>query len=201
MPEPSWHIPHMNYFTILLAILLSPFFTAPGVSFGESPDKTGMYTELGGKRSTATERGVVAGDIGIEHFDVSDHVSVRGGLSFYATDEKPDVLTGFDLGLRLHAGAPISPFIGVGLFAGSSEQEVPAENDGIDNNNDGFIDERGETETVVKDVMAAFYPEAGVQIWFTRDIGLAFSAKYHMTTEGSEYRYWIRSLGFFIRFR
>lgn len=173
----------------------------PGVSFAASADKTGMYAELGAKRGAKTEPGVITGDIGIEYFDTYEHVSVRGGLSFYAAESKPNVLTGFDLGMRLHGGSRISPFVGVGLFAGSSEQEVPADNDGVDNDDDGIIDEPGETKWEIQDVLAALYPEVGVQLWFTRDIGLAFSAKYHMTTEGHEFRYWIRSLGFFLQFQ
>lgn len=172
-------------------------------SSAEAPEKSewnGLYTEFGVRSSSNTIPGVMTGVIGLVHEDRRSGASIRGGLSFYTTDEKADLLTGGELGMRFHMGSTVAPFVGIGGFVCSFEEEVRADDDGIDNDDDGFIDEAGETKNQLKDIIGGIYPEVGVHVWLTRNVGLSASSKYHITTEGRKFYYWISAVGMYMQF-
>jgi hypothetical protein len=169
----------------------------------EAPEKNdweGVYTEFGVRNRSNTIPGVMTGVIGIVHEDLRSGASIRGGFSFYTTDEKADLLTGAELGMRLHLRSTVAPFFGIGGFACSSEEKVRADDDGVDNDEDGIIDEAGETKNQTKDFIAGIYPEVGVQVWLSRNVGLNASLKYHITTEGRKFYYWISAVGMYMQF-
>jgi len=169
----------------------------------EAPEKSdwdGLYTEFGVRSRSNTIPGVMTGVIGIIHEDLRSGASIRGGLSFYTTDEKPDILTGAELGMRFHMGSTVAPFIGIGGFVCSSEEEVRADDDGIDNDGDGVIDEAGETKSQTKDIIGGIYPEVGVHVWLSKYVGLNASLKYHITTEGRKFYYRISTVGMYMQF-
>jgi len=169
----------------------------------EAPDKrewNGLYTEFGVRSSSHNIPGVMTGVIGLVHEDMRSGASIRGGFSFYTTDEKADLLTGGELGMRFHRGSTVAPFIGIGGFVCSSEEEVRADDDGIDNDDDGLIDEAGETKNQLKDIIGGIYPEVGVHVWLTRNVGINASVKYHMTTEGRKFYYRISTVGMYMQF-
>jgi len=151
----------------------------------------GFYVELGGSSDPDT----ILGGTGF-WAEVSDYVTLKGGLSLLASESFDDTFTGGNLDLHISFGSRFSPYVGAGIFAGYSRERVSADDDDIDNDGDGFVDERGEEKTVVKDVIASVYPEAGFYIWITDDLKLSFSGKYYVTTEGREDDFWIFSSGF-----
>jgi len=151
----------------------------------------GFYVELGGSSDPDT----ILGGTGV-WAEVSDYITLKGGLSLLASESFDDTFTGGNLDLHISFGSRFSPYVGAGIFAGYSRERVSADDDDIDNDGDGFVDERGEEKTVVKDVIASVYPEAGFYIWITDDLKLSFSGKYYVTTEGREDDFWIFSSGF-----
>lgn len=104
---------------------------------------------------------------------LSEFSNLRLGLSYFAHEDF--VYEGITGSFRLQHGNTVSPFIGIGTLVGIAEKSVPATDDGIDNNGDGFIDEPGETVTQRKG-NAFLYPEAGVAVYIN-GIGASLSAR------------------------
>jgi hypothetical protein len=104
---------------------------------------------------------------------LSEFSNFRFGLSYFSDDGV--AYEGFTASFRLQHGDTIVPFFGIGALVGFSEDSVPATNDGIDNNGDGFIDEPGETVTQ-REGNAFFYPEAGIA-FYVNGIGASLSAR------------------------
>jgi len=104
---------------------------------------------------------------------------------------------GVDFGIRTQSPSRLAPFVGVGTYLGISSEDVPAANDGIDNDNDHSIDEYNEVEEE-HDFLASFYPELGAHFWMNSRTRLTTNAQYHITTEGRDSDFWF--VGFSIAF-
>jgi hypothetical protein len=186
--------------TILLTIFLG-VFSLYSTQLIHASDKynglSGLYVELGGR--TEPGNAAMGGGIGLFGY-LSDHISFKGCLSFLGSEGFNDIFGGADIGLRCGLGTRFSPFIGFGAFAGYSEVTVSAQNDGIDNDNNGFIDEGGETKDVIKDTIASIYPETGLYYWIDDQTRLCLSGKYHVTTKGRDHDFWLFNIGLSILF-
>ncbi|MBU1172749.1 MAG: hypothetical protein KKD44_24590 [Proteobacteria bacterium] len=185
--------------TIFLILFLC---TTPSVHAQEepeaAPENVGIYIELG----AGNDPDVMGGEIGMFGY-TSDHLSLRGGIAFLASERFDDVFSGASAGFRLNLFAPkarVSPFIGMGIFAGYTKEEEPAEDDGLDNDDDGTIDESGEKKEIIENVIGTIYPEAGLHIWVSPSSRLTFSNKYNFTSEGRENDFWIYNIGFAFKF-
>lgn len=172
----------------------SGLYLTRGTSDPESK-KGGLYFELGGRDDPDS----FGGEIGFAYY-VKDYLSVRGGLTFLASEGFDDNFTGGTLGVRMNIPHRFSPFVGCGVFGGFAREQVSAEDDFIDNDGDGSIDEPGETEYEVDNIIASIYPEAGIHYWATDTSRLTLSAKYHMTSEGRDNDFWLFCFGFTTRF-
>jgi hypothetical protein len=151
--------------------------------------KKGMFIDLGGR----TDPLAIGGGIGL-FGEIYDRLTLRTGLSFLGL-ENDYLYYGSNIGLRYRFGHRLSPFIGFGAFAGYSEKEVSAEDDNIDNDKDGFVDETGERKETIVGVIASSFPELGIHYWVTDKTRLTLSGQYHITTKGREYDFWLFSLG------
>lgn len=86
----------------------------------------------------------IGGEIGISSY-VSENLSLIAGLAFLGSENFDDeMFGGANLGARFNLDKRLSPFLGFGAFVGYSKEEVPAEEDDIDNDDDGTVDEEGE---------------------------------------------------------
>ncbi|TWT83474.1 hypothetical protein CA13_49390 [Planctomycetes bacterium CA13] len=123
----------------------------------------------------------------------------RIGAVAAANDD--DVYLGVETGIRLQAPTRLAPFVGLGLFAGYAEETRLADNDGVDNDDNGWIDERGEEEDHFSGALAAVYPEIGVHFWWTPKVRLSVFARELVTTEGrdSDSTYFGGTIGIFSR--
>ncbi len=101
------------------------------------------------------------------------YIEVRGGLSYYADSEF--LYKGVTGSWRFRFGRAVSPYVGVGVLAGFGEKEVEANNDGIDNDDDGFVDEADEEKTLY-DASIYAYPEVGLEV-MANGYGLMLSAR------------------------
>jgi hypothetical protein len=159
-------------------------------------DKPGFYAEMGFGNDPST----LGGEMGL--FMLSNEVlMMKGGLGFLLSENFKDVFVGTHLGMRLCVPGKISPFIGVGVFGGYTKKEFNADDDGIDNDGDGKIDEPGEKDTEIDDVIGTFYPEAGINIWSSPTSCLTLSGKYNYTSKGRENDFWSFNFGFMFLFQ
>ena len=147
-----------------------------------------MYASGGVSSRPDAESELVGLEIGMEGYPTS-FFSHRGSLGFMSDGN--DWFSGLDLGLRLQVPSRLAPFVGAGLFAGSASETIPATDDRIDNDDDGFIDERGEERERFKGALAAIYPETGVHFWWTPRLRLSAFGRYLITTEGRAEDDWL----------
>lgn len=105
-------------------------------------------------------------------------------VGFIAAVNDEDFYIGGETGIRLQTPTRLAPFVGVGLFAGASSTRSPAEHDNVDNDDDGAVDEDGETEFDFDGVLAAVYPEVGLHFWWTPRVRLSGFGRFMVTTEG-----------------
>lgn len=157
--------------------------------------KTGVFVGVAG----ADEPFAVGGDIGLFYYPNS-WLEPRISLSGLAGTGQPWAYGGVTTGLRIQTPTRLAPFAGAGLFAGvGSVPWVRADDDDIDNDDDLFIDEPGETKTDTI-FMGAAYPEVGLHFWLTPSVRLTSSASYYFTTAGRSHDFWFigSSLAFLI---
>ena len=164
----------------------------PNTAFDRSEPKASIYLELGG----ANDPDAIGGTIGFA-YETSKIFSYHGGLTYFTSEHSSDVFGGLTLGMRTNVRVfPVMPFVGFGVFSGISKEYIPAEDDGYDNDGDGEIDEPGEEDEVIDDIMSSVYPEIGVNFMVAEDAGLMFMAKRYYTTEGDDYKFWMYSMAF-----
>jgi hypothetical protein len=186
---------------LCLAVFI--FFTALHAYADETPDgekdlsiPDGLYVQLGG----GTEPDAIGGEVGYFGYQ-TENLCYVAGIGFLASERFDDLFVGANLGFRLSAGHTVSPFVGMGVFAGYSKKFVGAEDDNVDNDEDGDVDEEGEEKEVVDHVIASIFPEVGLHVQIAPDSRMTLSGRYHMTTEGRENDFWVYSLGFTFLFR
>jgi hypothetical protein len=157
-------------------------------------DGGGLYLELGEGLGPYTTLG---GEIGLECID--ENLSARGGLFFlFSKNLDNDYFIGCNLGTRFSMmKGSISPFVGVGVSTGYSEEKVSATEDGIDNDGDDFIDERRGKKEKVDKIIATCYPEIGTYLWTSESFKLTISVRYQVTTEGREQDFWMYTMAIF----
>ncbi len=149
----------------------------------------GGYFVSGGLMSRPGARSELAGiDFGFEGYATS-YLTSRCSLMLMTDGD--DWFTGADAGVRVQTPTRLAPFAGLGLFAGYAKEVVPADDDWIDNDDDGFVDEWGEDRERFSDFLASVYPETGVHFWWTPNIRLSGFGRYMITTEGRDDDDWL----------
>lgn len=151
-------------------------------------DLSGLYVSAGGQDHTEASSTFVGAEVGFEKY-IKSWLTARGSLATYIGDDEG--YGGLDLGLRLQTPSRIAPFAGLGLFNGVSKGYAPAARDGVDNDDDGFIDEGGERRKTVDGWMTAIYPEIGAHLWLNGRVRLTSFGRYFITTEGRRYDHWL----------
>ena len=129
---------------------------------------------------------------GVEY--LSSALEGHGGFNGLVGTGAEDWFLGGTIGLRLQSPTRLAPFVGVGAFAGFNWELHDAENDGIDNDDDGAVDELNETKTEYGG-LAAVFPEVGVHYWLGSDSRLTLSASRWFTTEESSDDFWFFGIG------
>ncbi len=146
--------------------------------FNHNRDGVRFGTGLG------TKRLAIGAELGISHYEVpwsSTEASFKGML----LEGDYGGLVGLKISQRIQMPTRLSPFAGIGIFGAFSSTEESATHDGIDNDNDLFIDESGETKDVMKGLLT-IYPEVGIQYWITSSSRLSLSTQYHFNANGRD---------------
>ena len=74
---------------------------------------------------------------------------------------------------------------------GYAKEVVPADDDWVDNDDDGFVDESGEDKERFSGFLASVYPEVGGHFWWTPRLRLTGFGRYMFTTEGRDQDDWL----------
>lgn len=114
----------------------------------------------------------LGGEIGVFGYPAS-WLSVRASLMGVASSAAEDGFTGGSIGLRVQPPSRLAPFVGVGGYAGYSEQENQCDCD--DRIDGGFT---------------SVYPEVGAHFWINGRTRLTASAQYWINSEGREADLW-----------
>lgn len=131
----------------------------------------------------------LGGDVGWFYYPTA-WLESRIALSGLIGSGDPWTYGGMSGGLRIQTPTRLAPFAGAGLFGGMGKVSwVRADGDGIDNDNDSFIDEPGETKEDYI-FLGAAYPEVGLHFWLTPSVRLTSSAAYYFTTAGRSHDFW-----------
>jgi len=131
--------------------------------------KSGSYSGAGGSGDPAS----AGAELGAFHYP-TEWLEANVALSAIAGTGESSIFFGPEARLRIQSPTRFAPFVGVGGFTGGNTFDKPAENDGIDNNKDGFIDEHGEKKDGFEG-FAAVYPEVGAHFWINGRLNLTAS--------------------------
>ncbi|MFT5239336.1 MAG: hypothetical protein ACI9OU_002659 [Candidatus Promineifilaceae bacterium] len=175
---------------VLFFVHLSPAFADVLVP----TEGTAGFVELSGRANPD----IVGGELGLIGW-FNGSLSAKGSFSFLASEPLEDFFAGANISIQTQFPWRFSPYVGVGAFAGYSREDVRAENDNLDNDDDGFTDERGEEKSVVDNVTSSVYPEIGLLMWVKHDVRLSISGRYHISSEGRDFDAWIYAVGFAAR--
>ncbi len=169
-------------------------FTIPALSAladDTTTDKAGTYLEIGGQTDPA------AVGVGLGAFNYNYRfLSTRLSIYVLGSESIDDVFLGADTGIRFELGTVVSPFIGLGGYYGYHVENSPADDDELDNDGDGQVDEDGEEDARIDRSVATIYPEAGIHVWIDKWTRFSLSGKYHITTEGRDSDFWLFCVGF-----
>jgi hypothetical protein len=105
---------------------------------------------------------------------------VRLGLAGLAHDGDNELSAGLIAGARVQLPTRLAPYAGAQIYAGLSDT-LDAEGDGVDNDDDFFIDEPG--EEIGSDLILAVAPELGVHYWLTSQWRLSGGVDYRLTSD------------------
>ena len=148
---------------------------------------SGFYVSGGASSRPDAGSELIGLDVGMEGYGTSFSTT---RISLGLMSDGDDIFTGVDTGLRIQTPTRLAPFVGVGLFGGYARETVPAEDDWIDNDDDGFTDERGEDRERFSGGLAGIYPELGGHFWWTPNVRLTGFGRYLVTTEGRDEDDW-----------
>ena len=127
-------------------------------------------------------------DVGFERYPrswLSHRASIAG---IWSDDER---YLAVDTGLRTQLPTRLTPFVGAGALLGASSKDELADQDGLDNDNDKRIDEKGETESDIDRVLVAIYPETGVHFWFNGSWRATAFGRFMVTSLGRDNDDWL----------
>lgn len=148
----------------------------------------GVYATGGGGGDPETEGG--GGEVGI---DVNSYWwSSQLGIMVYGSTPADNYFIGPTARFRVQLPYRLTPFAGIGGFAGWGEIHR-RDDDGMDDNDNGVIDDADEitTDSVY---FASVFPEVGAHFWVNDRIRVSGSGSYYITTEGRDHDFWMASV-------
>jgi hypothetical protein len=148
----------------------------------------GLYFGGGAQIRPNSGQAMGGAELGGESY-ITSWITARGALSGYLGEDEG--YGGLDLGVRLQTPTRVAPLIGVGTFQGGSRGVKIAHWDGLDNDNDGRIDEYGEKKSTVDGWMSAIYPEVGAHFWVDGNWRLTGYGRYFVSSEGRKQDDWL----------
>jgi hypothetical protein len=128
-----------------------------------------------------------------------DDGSFHLGVGFLGAENHDDVMMEVFAGGRRHLWEArrraLVPHVGLGALVAFSTETYSAEEDDLDNDDDGAVDEDGETETDISDLFLALTPEAGLTLNLGRRTSLTTSLRYQLRSSGVDDSPWVLAVG------
>lgn len=153
---------------------------------------SGIYLSGGAQVRPSSGRAMAGGEVGGEAYATS-WCSGRAGLAGYYGDDEGYL--GCDAGLRLQTPTRLAPFVGVGAVVGVSRGVEQVADDGLDNDDDMWIDEADERETsTIDSMLTAVYPEVGAHFWIDGNWRVTTFGRYLVTSFGRDSDDWLLGL-------
>lgn len=148
----------------------------------------GQYLSGGAQYQADASEPFAGAELGFEGYATS-WLTTRAALAGSVGDGEGRI--GLDLGTRIQTPSRVAPFAGVGMFVGARPHKDLANMDGLDNDDDGFIDEFNEKEWDIDNWLVAVYPELGAHVWLNGSWRLTAYGRYLLTTEGRGHDDWL----------
>lgn len=150
-------------------------------------EASGYFVSGGLAKRSDNDNSLASIDVGCEAYFTS---YLTGHASLMGMVNEEDWFTGLDGGYRLQTPTRLAPFVGVGGFVGYANETIDADDDWVDNDDDGFIDEWGEEKKRFSGSMAAVYPEFGAHFWWNPSFRISSYGRYMVTTDGRDSDAW-----------
>lgn len=132
-----------------------------------------------------------------------DDGSFHLGVGFLGAENHDDLMMEVFGGGRRHLWESrrraLVPHVGLGALVAFSTETYAAEEDDVDNDDDGAVDEDGETETDISDLFVAVTPEAGLTLNLGRQASLTTSLRYQLRSSGVDDSPWVLAVGLALR--
>jgi hypothetical protein len=151
----------------------------------------GLYASGGGQVRPGTGDAVYGAELGSEGY-LTSWLTGRAALAGYYGDSEG--FAGGEVGARLQTPSRIAPFVGVGTFQGFSRGVEIADDDGLDNDGDDRIDEKGEQNGTIDGFLSSIYPEVGVHTWIDGRWRVTTFGRYLITSWGRSQDDWMVGL-------
>ena len=149
----------------------------------------GLYASGAGQYTGNEDKPVIGAEIGYESYPTS-YYSQRIGATVLFNGELP--YAGIDVGARLQSPTRFAPFLGVGMFNGVIPTlSVKVEDDNLDNDKDGAVDEDGEADWGIEGYTVAVYPEFGAHFWINGTGRATVYTRYFVSSAGRDQDQWI----------
>lgn len=169
-----------------LALIYALTCAAPAAwCSGDVVDYADTATIAGG--SFYVGQGIRGGDLWAEQFE-SASASYFAQATLLRADDIDTNFAGLNLGIRASIPRRLSPFFGLGLYAG-----IKTANARIETVNGGL---QSDIEIVFDGV--AFFPEAGLRLGLTREMGILASARYFSDLDNAMIGAWVYGLAFYV---
>lgn len=149
---------------------------------------SGWYVSGAGQFIEDSDKPVIGGELGYEWYKTSYFSQRVGGMVLFNGD-LPYV--GLDAGLRLQSPTRLAPFVGVGMFNGIVPTYDEAEDDNVDNDDNGTVDEDGEMDWDIRGYTVAVYPEFGTHFWINGHGRATVYTRYFVSSAGRDQDQWI----------
>ncbi len=148
----------------------------------------GWFVSGGGQFLGKSDFPIVGAEVGYEYYPTSYYSQRISGLLLSDSNQG---FAGVDVGARLQSPTRLAPFAGVGMYNGFSRGEIDSDQDGLDNDDDGAIDEKGEKNSIVDGYVVAVYPEFGAHFWLNGSGRITMYTRYFVTSEGRSQDQWL----------
>jgi len=149
----------------------------------------------------ADRPGLAGGRLGAQ--GSTDDGSFHLGVGLLGAEHHDDLMMEVFVGGRRHLWETrrraLVPHVGLGAMVAFSTETVSAEDDDIDNDGNGSVDEDGETDTRLSDLFVALTPEAGLTLNLGRGTNLTTSLRYQLRSSGVDDSPWVLAVGLALR--
>jgi len=168
----------------------------------EAPAEAGFVPGLLAELAVADDPGYLGLRLGLHA--AGETGSLTLGVGLLGAELHEDLMMEGFLSLRRHLFPMrrqwLVPFAGLGVTLAAAGESFPAEEDDVDNDNDGAVDEDGEESSRITDLFAGLTPEVGLLIQPRANLSFCPLFRYYLKSTGLDDSQWVFALGLHFNF-